>query len=136
MRISRQQLALIIAKETMQLNDVRPIARSTAAYLLAEKRTAELESIIRDVMQYRADHGVVEATVVSAHEIGEQVLNDAKALTLQQFPTATNAIIRERHDPHVIGGVRLDYANYQLDLSVQAKLNTFKRITSQERTST
>jgi F0F1-type ATP synthase delta subunit len=132
-KIARTDLARIIGKRTLDVQDPQQLAREIAAYLLAEKRTADLESLLRDIMQYRTDHGVVEAVAIGAHPLGETVLQDVTDLMHREYPEATAVIVRERSQPELVGGVRVKMANQQLDMSVQSKLNTFKRLTASER---
>lgn len=132
MKVPRHILAQAIAEKTMHISDDKLLAREIAAYLLAERRTAELESILRDIMQYRMDHGVLEAEVVTAHEIGSDVLAHAKQLLQTAYPDAKQVHVSSRLEPSVIGGVRIDLANEQLDLTVGNKLATFKRLTSEK----
>ena len=46
------------------------------------------------------------------------------------YPDAKKIIVTEVHDPEIIGGVKLSLANQQLDMSVEAKLNKFKQLTT------
>lgn len=129
MRVPRHILSEAIAQKTLHMTDGKLLAREIAAYLLAERRTSEIESILRDIMQYRTDHGVLEAEVVTAHEITEHVTNEVTQLLRTAYPNAKTVHLATRLDPTIIGGLRVDMANEQLDMSVQSKLATFKRIT-------
>lgn len=132
MKVPRHILAQAIAEKTLTIKDDKLLAREIAAYLLAERRTAELESILRDIMQYRMDHGVLEAEVVTAHPVGNDVLEHAKQLLQTAYPDTKAVHVSTRLEPMVIGGVRIDMANEQLDLTVGTKLATFKRLTSEK----
>lgn len=126
---SRSRLAAVIAERCQQAGS-KELSHEIAAYLLAEGRTGELDSILRDVMQYRADHGIVEVAAVDAHPLSESVKRDITSLIKGLFPAAKQIIISEQIDSNVIGGVRLELANQQLDLSVRSKLNRFKQLTT------
>lgn len=132
MKTPRHILAKAIASRTIDLRDEKLLAREIAAYLLLERRTSELESILRDIMQYRSDHGVLEAEIVTAHNPGAHVAVEVKRLLKSAYPSAKTIHLANRQDPALIGGLRVDMANQQLDLSIQAKLATFKRLTSEE----
>ena len=129
MKVPRHILAEAIAQKTLHMTDGKLLAREIAAYLLAERRTSEIESILRDIMQYRTDHGVLEAEIVTAHEVTDQVTAEVKQLLHTAYPKAKTVHLSTRLDPAIIGGLRVDMANEQLDMSVSAKLATFKRIT-------
>ena len=129
MKISRTTLAKTIAG---RMSDPK-LATEVAAYLIAEKRTAELDSLARDLAQYRADtSGVVEVEAVSVHPLTADAKVHIKTTISEIYPTAKEIIITERRDPTVLGGVRLELANQQLDLSARAKLNHFKQLTAAE----
>jgi F0F1-type ATP synthase delta subunit len=132
MKVPRHILAEAIAKRTLTVSDTRELSRQIAAYLLVENRTSELESILRDIMQYRADHGVLEAEVVTAHEVQNHVLSDVVQLLQAAYPNAKEVHVSKRLDLTVIGGLRVDMANEQLDMTVASKLATFKRLTAGE----
>lgn len=132
MKVPRHILAEAIAHRTLNVLDARELAREIAAYLLVERRVNELESILRDIMQYRADHGVLEAEVVTAHEVQNHVLTEVEQLLQAAYPSAKDVHVTNRQDPSVVGGLRVDMANEQLDMTVAAKLATFKRLTAGE----
>ncbi|MFO0920492.1 MAG: F0F1 ATP synthase subunit delta [Candidatus Saccharimonadales bacterium] len=135
MNKSRHHLAEVIGRKTLNTTNEKQLAKEIAAYLLSEKQTADIDSLVRDIMQYRADHGIVEAVAVTVSELPSHVMSDVEKLVKQSYPTAKDIVISQRRDDEVIGGIRLDFANEQLDLSVKAKLNKFKRLTAHERNS-
>ena len=126
----RSRLAAIIADRSQQSSGSKELSQEIAAYLLAEGRTGELDSILRDVMQYRADHGIVEVAAVDARPLSDSVKIDIENLIKGLFPNSKQIIISEQIDTSVIGGVRLELANQQLDLSIRSKLNRFKQLTT------
>lgn len=130
MKIPRHILAEAIAKRTVAVSNPHELAREIAAYLLLERRTAELESILRDIMQYRLSRDILEAEVVTAHDIQPHVVEEVRQLLHAEYPDAKTIHIDQRQEPSIIGGLRIDMPNEQLDMSVAAKLATFKRITS------
>jgi F0F1-type ATP synthase delta subunit len=130
---SRHHLAEVIGKRTMHIKDRNKLVREVAAYLLHEHHTAELGSLVRDVMQYRADHGVVEAVAVSAHGLSDRMTKDVEKILKQAYSDAKEVIVRERQDESVVGGIRIELANDQLDLTVRSKLSKFKRLTSAQK---
>ncbi len=129
MKLPRHELAQALAKRTLHLRDSSLLAKEVAAYLLSENRTDELEPLMRDIMQYRLDNGIVEATIVTAHDVGQEFINDVKQLLKQEYPNAKTYIVNTRIDEHIVGGIKIVLAHQQLDLSLQRKLSTFKRLT-------
>lgn len=130
MKTPRHQVAALLSKRSLSssLNKSR-LSRSIAAYLLETGRTSELSSLMRDVMQDRADEGIIEVKAVSAFELTPMVESNIKTEIRRLYPKAKQIIIDHVQDPDVIGGVRLEFANEQLDLSLRSKLNRFKQLT-------
>src|SRR5665213_1883602 len=130
MKDSLSRIAAIIADRSRGSTGTKQLSQEVAAYLLDEGRTGELDSILRYIMQYRADHGIVEVIAVSAHSLDARVRADIETRMRGLYPQAKQVIVSEQHDASVIGGVRLELANQQLDLSVRSKLNRFKQLTT------
>jgi F0F1-type ATP synthase delta subunit len=137
----RHEIAAAIARRSLAVSggaaDARgtdrasgqSLAVETAAYLIDAHRTSELESLLRDVMQYRADHGIVEVIAVSAFPLNEKVHDDISAEVRKLYPGSKEIIVSHRLDSTVVSGVRLEFANQLLDLSVRNKLNKLKQLT-------
>jgi F0F1-type ATP synthase delta subunit len=129
MKAPRRRLAQTIADKSLKGGSSKKLANEVAAYLLAERRVSELNSVMRDVQADWAEAGHVEVIAASAHPLTAGVKADITRQVKQLYPSAKQIIVTEEFDPEVIGGVRLSLANQQLDLSVEAKLNKFKQLT-------
>lgn len=131
MKEPTHQVAVILAQRTLAPDfDEQSFAREVAAYLLDTGRTGQLNSLARDMVIQRAEQGVVEVTAVSAHELSESVRADIRAQVERLYPNAAQIVINERRDESVVGGVRLEFPEQQLDLSVRSKLNRLKALTT------
>jgi F0F1-type ATP synthase delta subunit len=128
---SRTQLAQVIAQRTMEVQDLSLLAQEVAAFLLENNQVNELESLMRDVLAYRQAHGILEANVATAHDLNIDVQKEVAALLKEHYPQAKQVIVRQTHDDSIVGGLKVDLANEQLDMSVRAKLDTFKRLTTE-----
>ena len=127
---NRSQIAKAIAEKTLNVQDSKQLAHAVAGYLLEENRVYELDSIMRDVLAYRAQHGHVEVSVVSAFPISSDVRDDVMAAVIQEYPNAASYSVNETIDPNVVGGLRIEFGGEELDLTVRAKLNKFKQLTA------
>lgn len=128
--ISRTDLAAVIGDRTLHSTDMKKLERAVAGYLLEQNRTDDIDSLMRDVLKYRAEHGYVEATVVSAFPLTAASKHEITTALKAEYPGAKHYVLNERIDPAVVGGVRLEMAGKELDLTVRAKLNTLKRLTT------
>lgn len=130
MKAPRTRLAGIIAERTLEKEDSKHLSKEVAAYLLSERRVSELDSILRDVQSDWAKAGFVEVIASSAHPLTDELRSEITSQIKSLYPSAKQILVTEKRDPEVIGGVRLSLANQQLDLSVEAKLNKFKQLTT------
>jgi F0F1-type ATP synthase delta subunit len=131
--ITRRELAEVIGERTLHVSDRAELARQVAEYLAEERKPMDLNSLMRDVMQYRIEHGIIEAMAVSAHQLPEEVIKDVEDLLKDHFPDAKKVVVDTHIDESVIGGIRIELPRENLDLSVKAKLNLFKRLVAEER---
>jgi F0F1-type ATP synthase delta subunit len=129
--ISRVKIAEVIGEQTLAGFDSKKLAEQIAAYLLSEGRVDELDSLVRDIIDYRAQHGILEVTSFCAHELTDQLKSEIEKLAQSYGRDIKKVILNERNDKQLIGGVKLRLANEQLDLTIRAKLNRFKQMTNQ-----
>lgn len=131
MKLARHTIATALAARSLTATDFKYFGNEIAAYLLLERRASELDSLLRDIMQYRTDHGIVEVVAVSAFPLdSDSVRADITAEVKRAYPEAKQIIISSRLDPSVVAGVRLEFANEQLDLTIRNKLNRLKQLTT------
>lgn len=130
MKTPRTRIAQTIADKTLSGGDTSNLGHEVAAYLLSEHRVSELDSIMRDVQADRANSGIVEVIASSAHSLSPEVLQNIEKQVQSIYPSAKKIVVTAIRDEDIIGGVRLELPNQQLDLSVEAKLNKFKQLTT------
>jgi F0F1-type ATP synthase delta subunit len=130
MKQPRTKLAKTIADQTLAHGASKEYAQEIAAYLLAENRVGDLDSILRDVQGDWAKAGFIEVLAHSAFPLTQSINDEITRQVKQVYPDAQEIRITEVHDPEVIGGVQLKLPNRQLDLSIEAKLNKFKQLTT------
>jgi F0F1-type ATP synthase delta subunit len=128
MKVARTRIARVVADQTLKQGVSSRLSRELAAYLLAERRTGELDSLLRDVQADWAEAGHVEVIAASAFPLTAVVRADITKRVKAVYPQATAIVINEVHDSEIIGGVRLTLPDRQLDLSLRTKLNKFKQL--------
>lgn len=132
-KLPRHDIAKVLAERSLGRIDATEFSEQIAAYLLQERRTADLEPLLRDIIQYRADNGIVEVIAISAHPLTDAVRKDIEAQIKTIFTDVKQIIISEEIQADVVGGVRLELPNQQLDLSIRSKLSRFKQLTNSGR---
>ena len=131
MATKRGDLAAYIAETATTQHDPKALAKAIAAYLLETKQVGQLESLLRDVMAIREQHGFVEANVTASHDITSGMVDDIKELLRAKKPNAKSVAVNSSQDSETIGGLKIRLAHQQLDMTVRAKLDTFKRLTAE-----
>ncbi len=129
MKTPRTRIASAVADTTLAQGVSKEYAREIAAYLLAEGRVGELDSLLRDLQADWARKGYVEVIARSAHPLTQDVKDNIAKRVRTLYTTAKEVKVTEVADPTVLGGVQIMLADQQLDLSVEAKLNRFKQLT-------
>lgn len=128
MKVARTRVARAVADRTLKQGVSKQLSRELAAYLLTERRTNELESLLRDIQADWAEAGHVEVIARSAFPLTATVRRDIERRVKVVYPQAQEIIINEIQDAEVIGGVRLTLPDRQLDLSLRTKLNKFRQL--------
>ncbi len=104
------------------------VVERMAAYLVAERRTAEAPAIIRalDRLLLEKRH-TLNLTVTSRTSVDTAQLNAIKELFLAQTQ-AKHVHIETKQDSSVIGGVLVESADHRLDLTVRRQLQRLKGV--------
>lgn len=121
--VSRKQIARALVGLMNASSNRQGLSRTIAAYLINERRTKELDSLMRDVMQLRYDHDdVLELEVSSAHALNDQI----KAEIAHMFPAGVH-VLHEQSDPSIIAGILIETVDQSLDATVK---NRLRKLTS------
>ncbi len=106
------------------------IAQIVAAYLVSERRTKELDSLMRKLLELRAQSGSYEAEVTSAFELSDQIRRELEQIIKATHKNARQVIMNSQRDQSLLGGVRLETPDIQLDLTLRAKLRHLSQLTT------
>lgn len=103
------------------------ISDKVAAFLIDNGKTSDLDSILRDVTEAQAvKKGVVELTARSAFPLDTESKKSIHEVVKGKYPSVKEIIIHEVIDKSAIGGVNLEFANANLDLTIRTKLNKLR----------
>lgn len=126
-RVTLAEIILKLSKKTSS----KKLAKEIAAYMLSQKRTKEIDALLRDIWSIEADKGVVEGMVEITNAKDKVPENEIKKVIKKLRPEAKQIIINYIENPDLIGGVKITLPNQQLDASIRSKLDKFKRLTVQ-----
>ncbi len=103
------------------------LSEEIAAYLIENNAVGELDSLSRDIVNGMEDRkSVVELDVCSAHDLSATDKSSIEKLVKSLHPKSKKIIMNHKVDPSLVGGVKLDFANASLDMTVKAKLNKLR----------
>jgi F0F1-type ATP synthase delta subunit len=118
---SRQELAEAILILSDKMSD-KKLTETVAAFLVENRRSGELDAIMREVSRQREQRDqVTEVTATSAF-----TLNDGARKAIKSLLGNNKLIINEVVDAEMLGGVRLETSELQLDLTVRNRLSQLK----------
>lgn len=127
-KLSRRQIAKYVASQLLNGSSKDKVLKQLAAYLVDQRRTNELASIVRDIAHHLALAGVVSATVTSAFELSattKKLIQDyVKQQTDAKTVTLTPVI-----DESVLGGVKITTPGKELDMTIAHQLIKLRTIT-------
>ena len=129
-KLPRTVIAKLIAERSMKPIAADKLAQEIAAYLVFERRTNELDSLLRDIQQYRADNGILEVNAITATKLDASTLNELKTRLSGLYNNPKQIIVNQIITPSAVAGIRVEMANQLYDASVRTKLNQFKQLTT------
>lgn len=97
------------------------LAKQLAAFMLEERRSRELPTVLRAIDEELVRRGSAQVTITAAHTVSDETKKQLAALLEIENPQFTEVI-----DPSVIGGVKARSGEKEVDLTVRNKLNKFK----------
>lgn len=123
---SNASIARALLAEFKDGKDINTVVKSLAAYLITERRQADTQAIVRELEKLLLEERgklYVHATV--ANSLSDQQISQIMDIFASNS-TAKDIIIQQTIDKDVIGGVRLQTADQQLDLTVRRQLQLLK----------
>ena len=121
-KISRRKLAQYVAQRIVAGDATREVMRELGAYLIDSRRQRELELIVRDIEAALLKSGIAIADTTSARALTKTALDEIKTMIKANYSGITQVALREHIDPAVIGGVKIELPDRQLDATVRTKL--------------
>lgn len=122
-RLSRRQVADYVADQILAGNATA--IKQLAAYLVATKQTTNVELFVRDIEYSLSQKGHVVADVTSAFELTATTKRELEQF-VKQSSDARSVEFRETVDDAVLGGVRLQFSERELDTTLARQLTTLR----------
>jgi F-type H+-transporting ATPase subunit delta len=119
---SRAQVARYVAAKL--LDDRREAIRQAAAWLVDQKRGNEVQYLANDVARALEADGYSYARVTTAHHLGASAHDDVRQFVSHQTG-AKHVEVDNVIDDSIVGGVRIETPDRELDATVAHKLAKF-----------
>lgn len=123
MKLSRRKLSEHATARLLNGESAKSVMKQLGAYLVENRRTRELELIIRDIEAQLLAKGTALVTTVSARSLSNEAKKSIESLVKAEQSQVKNVILREVIDESVIGGVRVELPGHVADFTVKAKLD-------------
>lgn len=118
-----------IAKGFVAQMDSKGAKKATeqlAAYMLENRLHAQTTEILESIQaEYQRVHGIVEATTASVHPLTADLKKRIQAIVAKKT-NAKKVVLHELIDPSVLGGVKINAPDMELDLTLKTKLAKLK----------
>ncbi len=124
-RLSRRELAQYVASQLAEGS--KDVLMQLAAYLIETRRQSEAALLAREIEQALAEHGVLVIDIVSAHDLGQALLDEVTKMAAAPY-NAQDIQVRACVDPSLIGGVRIHTPDAEYDGTIRRKLTKLQAI--------
>jgi F-type H+-transporting ATPase subunit delta len=124
-RLSRRKIASYVAERLLDGSSQTATIKQLAAYLIDNRRTKEVELIVRDIEFELQNRGVILAEVTTVSALTEATRKQIERL-VGEHADPGKIQLRQFIDPDVIGGVRIDIPGKRLDATIARRLAIFR----------
>lgn len=124
-RLSRRKITNYIADQLVDGCNKKELVKQLASYLVDNKRTSELELIVRGVEYELKNRGIVLARITSAFDLAAS-MKDTITKLVKDETGAEHVQLSQFVDPSVLGGIKLDLPGQQYDGTIARKLLTLR----------
>ena len=125
-KLSNRRLARGFVEQIVDGRSPKTVISQLAAVIVESKRVGELDLILNDISsEFEKQSSVTNANVYSAHDLTTALRVDIAKL-IKQTTGAKEVNIIETVEPSLLGGVRIETPDREIDLSVKNKLKSME----------
>ena len=123
--LSRRVVSRYIADQLVAGEKLDVLATQLGAYLLQHRRTAEIDTILRDVATHLADAGYIEAVVTTAQTL--TATTEAAVQKLVKDATGAKEVsVTGQVDESILGGVKIEIPGHEMNATIAHQLQVLK----------
>jgi F-type H+-transporting ATPase subunit delta len=124
-RLSRRKIASYVAQQLVDGDNQTVAIKQLAAFLIDNRRTKEVQLIVRDIEFELQNRGIILAEVTTASALSDATRKEIERL-VGQHADKGKIQLRQFIDPNVISGVRIDIPGKRLDATIARRLAIFR----------
>lgn len=124
MKITAKQFAISLYEsvDAKSVGEVKAVIKKFVELLAKKNKIALAEKIIKEfIMIWNEKHGLIEAEITSANELGKETVELLKSYLIKRS-VAKKVILDEKIDKNILGGVIIKYGDKILDGSLRQSL--------------
>jgi F0F1-type ATP synthase delta subunit len=122
LKISRRKLAKWSADRLVSGDPMKNVMHELGAYLIDSGRVREIELIVRDIKIALLASGTVLVRTTSARPLSSEAKQSIESFIRDSYGAKASVVFDETIDVSVIGGVKLETPDKQIDATIKTKL--------------
>ena len=127
MRVSDKQYGQFLYELVDDQDDIEDVVAKFVGVLKRNNDMARIEKIVVNFGEiWNERKGIVNARVVSASVIGENVLNDIENFVIRKTGASEVNIVGEIDKKAVLGGIVIEYRDKVIDASLRTRINDLR----------
>lgn len=128
--LTRRTVARYVAGQLVDGADAAVVMNQLAAYLVANRKTKQVERYIADIEVELAVHGVVVADVTTARPLADMdgSLRTAIESLISKQTGGRHVALREHVDKDIIGGLIVRSAGTEYDRSIKSAIRALRSV--------
>lgn len=125
--ISRRAVARYVAGELDNGKNPSDVLTQLAAYLVAHRKTKQLDRYVAEIESELAVRGVVVADVTTARPLSDELRTNVESLVTTQTG-GRHVALREHVEPDIIGGIVIRSAGKEYDRSIKRAVRALRSV--------
>ncbi len=125
--VSIRDIAVVVDNLLSEGVDTGRVAHGLAAYLIEERRSAEVDAVLRNVEQLRQERGTYDFRVTTAFSLPVSTVELLRGVVARTVKNAKQIIFSMQRDPRAIGGARIESNELLWEHTIAARLQQLSR---------
>ncbi len=124
--VSNRRLARGFVKQLHSGQSPKRLVSQLAAIIVEQKKVNETDLILNDISgEFEKQMSTTNAVVYSVHELNSSIRVEVAKL-IKQTSKTDKVILNEKIEPSLLGGVRIETPESEIDLSIKNKLKSLE----------